>query len=1590
MFSSGNPNACLSVAEIFKEDNEYHELIFLHQQQDRIWWDDVQSLKGNIPRCVLMADFLKESEPLDLLIEIAFFVSPLMRPRVARKCIWYNRKPGLFTDLESSVYGSRTGGRDLEGITGILTADCFTTKEDIVYLQTLYPKIPIEVVPWIWTPAIVEYHRTELKSPVWLSNYEVATDAVPWSFHISETNNTNISSCILPLTIIKHAINSKPFSLANVNIHNTDILKKNAFFKENVLAHTVMKDIPYNLVGRQRCIDWVYDPKSVIVSHNRFISIKASNLESIWVGIPVVHNNEHLRDLGHGLNELYYKSNSITGAARAIHKLTFETSTIPYISSLESLTSLRKVIMSRFYPRVHSNAWNIAISRICSVTNITSTMPQATMPQATMPQATMSQATMPQATMPPGTLSTIKAFTILFTDMWDSFNESHNMFTLALESALPSTEIKGYSINTIPVNESPDIVIFGPFGTLYNQLPEDWPKVHFTGENSQPIQGKSIKLNIGFNHTLDKSYLRMPLWMFEIDWFGADLEKIQNPIPLPIDTCTQVDPESYSRRSKFCAFVVSNPSNPVRNSAFFALNSYKPVDSAGQLYNNVGNEIFAGLGGGGGELKKHLFLKNYRFCIAYENSSASGYTTEKLLHAKAAGCVPIYWGDPSVAYDFDERGFINANGFKNELDLINAVNTLESNEDIWKQYASVPALTTEKREIVRKIFSEMVKKFLEIAGKKAHVPELLGATTSAEADFMRKSRINSVQVGLPSDPFLVTGATQRFWPNVIMWLDSLQKHRSSVPGLTARVYVGADLSEAALKRTSDVYRDFVEFIRYPSETPVGFPDFWEPQHYAWKLWIYNTLVNDMSIKGRLVFYMDSASILVRWPLEWINQARTSGLSFLNDTTQINKHWCHSKFCEALKVTEQELKENQIAACLLLFVAGHPKAVELFSTAYLLGKIRDVISGEKWEGLDTSGKPYGHRHDQSILSILSQRMNIDRVPIDTVYCDKSARATFHSGKSVYVHRGNYKTHTPYLPGIDEIFAINLDRREDRKKSFIEHHPELKGTLRRQPAYDGRAMKLGPYLARMFKPNDFHWKKAVMGCALSHLKLLNMLVNEPPDINAYCILEDDCRLEKGWQSKWARIYPNLPDDWDCIYLGGVLPPNKPGFTSVLERVAPGLSRIAPNQIFGQRKPTRYFHFCTYAYVISKAGAKKILQSILESDGYSTSADHMMCNPVDRMNNYVVDPLLAGASQDDDPIYQTADFNNFNRVDNFDSDLWNNDDRFSADEVINQQSKGAPLDIYRTLREADGEDVSILIQATKTVLNKPPRFISLDICNIVSNGLYELEWLEELLGLNISIEPVSINETLDDSKSLIVVLRKPLWSEQIQWLDSLARKGHTFKIIHLSDEFISDPVDFYSWPSVTGVLRNYYRDDLQDDPKVIVIPLGYHWSASSVKDFQTRKYTWSFVGTNWANRQVDMMPLNNIQENNTVFYENWRDPGNLSETDYMALLADTKFVPCPRGNNVETYRFYEALESGCIPVFIDYPDTANWMRQFNMGNKSMNFFRIPNWSTAAEVINGFKDDTKMMLEYQRMILKGWEVFKDTLKKRVRNLMI
>jgi len=59
---------------------------------------------------------------------------------------------------------------------------------------------------------------------------------------------------------------------------------------------------------------------------------------------------------------------------------------------------------------------------------------------------------------------------------------------------------------------------------------------------------------------------------------------------------------------------------------------------------------------------KLIGLRDFRFHLVIENIRRDCWFTEKLIDAFVTGCLPIYWGCPSIDKYFDERGMIEIDG----------------------------------------------------------------------------------------------------------------------------------------------------------------------------------------------------------------------------------------------------------------------------------------------------------------------------------------------------------------------------------------------------------------------------------------------------------------------------------------------------------------------------------------------------------------------------------------------------------------------------------------------------------------------------------------------------------------------------------------------------------------------------------------------------------------------------------------------------------------------------------------------------------------------------------------------------------------
>lgn len=214
----------------------------------------------------------------------------------------------------------------------------------------------------------------------------------------------------------------------------------------------------------------------------------------------------------------------------------------------------------------------------------------------------------------------------------------------------------------IEFSDTPDYLFCGCYSNDYNQYP-DAIRILFMGENITP-DFNVYDYAIGFDYLeFGDRYLRYPLSLCD----KTSLEQAIHKHKMP---------EEYFARDRFCNFVYSNNwcQTEIRNKVFKEITEkYKKVDSGGKVMNNIGGPV----------KDKHDFLEKYKFTLAIENSSYSGYSTEKITDAFAAGSIPIYWGDPRITEVFNSKAFIRISDFESIDDCIAFIKKIDENDELY-------------------------------------------------------------------------------------------------------------------------------------------------------------------------------------------------------------------------------------------------------------------------------------------------------------------------------------------------------------------------------------------------------------------------------------------------------------------------------------------------------------------------------------------------------------------------------------------------------------------------------------------------------------------------------------------------------------------------------------------------------------------------------------------------------------------------------------------------------------------------------------------------------------------------------------------
>lgn len=260
-----------------------------------------------------------------------------------------------------------------------------------------------------------------------------------------------------------------------------------------------------------------------------------------------------------------------------------------------------------------------------------------------------------------------KRIKIKFVDFYSSFAKQENDFLNVLNDRYE-----------VEISDNPDYIIYSGFG--YEHLNYDCVRIFFTGECDVP-NFNVCDYAIGFDRlSFGDRYARIPLYM---------MFQYKNSY-LQLNSRNEFTKDMLDKKTGFCNFVYSNCfAQDNRTIMFEKLSQYKKVDSGGRYRNNIGGAV----------KDKLTFQQNYKFSIAFENTSYNGYCTEKLPEAFAARTIPIYYGDPMVAEDFDERAFVNCHKYSSFDEVIDRVKEIDQNDELYLEMINTPPVIIQKQPL---------------------------------------------------------------------------------------------------------------------------------------------------------------------------------------------------------------------------------------------------------------------------------------------------------------------------------------------------------------------------------------------------------------------------------------------------------------------------------------------------------------------------------------------------------------------------------------------------------------------------------------------------------------------------------------------------------------------------------------------------------------------------------------------------------------------------------------------------------------------------------------------------------------------------
>lgn len=261
---------------------------------------------------------------------------------------------------------------------------------------------------------------------------------------------------------------------------------------------------------------------------------------------------------------------------------------------------------------------------------------------------------------------------------------------------------------------------------------------------------------------------------------------------------------------------------------------------------------------------------------------------------------------------------------------------------------------------------------------------------------------------------------------------------------------------------------------------------------------------------------------------------------------------------------------------------------------------------------------------------------------------------------------------------------------------------------------------------------------------------------------------------------------------------------------------------------------------------------------------------------------------------------------------------------------------------------------------------------VLNVVwpASPLNETDWIRYLLSdFELSERTAAALETAEADTLYIVSANDLRLGGIADGFLAEARLRRGVGLLHLSDEWCGE--DYGVYRDFAFVVRTYYGTRLQL-PGVLTIPLGWpNGTAAPARPVPAsqRKLIWCFFGSLVSSRPDMLAAFRGLDPSLSPL-----SPPHvcrLPPAEFAEALRQSVFCPAPMGNvMIESWRFYEALENGAIPI-VERRRTLDYYRRL-LGPHPVPSFA--SWSKARRFVEAAMASPGELDRLQADVLGWW----------------